>query len=313
MAKELPFFKFEPNQWENGNIQMCSFEAQGIFMNVCSMYWQRLGDLPYKLAVQKICKGNATAFDSLIQDDVIKVIDGMICIDFLNEQLLECGNVSKVNSENARLGWEKRRKEAKAMRPHSEPNAIREDKRREDKKREENKIHSSTFVDSGVVKNITLSERSSNFRLEVLEFGKYTYTPQMLENFIGHWSQPIGAKKLKMKFEKERDSKGWDLNLRLKKWASNNFDKIPCYLTEIKSIQQKKGEFKELLSAFKEKYKSDTLNGFYRHWTQPENKPNPVKLRWEDEEHWDMGARLKTWSESSFNKKAEEEAYKIPQ
>ena len=22
MAKELPYFKFEPNQWENGNIQM---------------------------------------------------------------------------------------------------------------------------------------------------------------------------------------------------------------------------------------------------------------------------------------------------
>ena len=26
MAKELPYFKFEPNQWENGNIQMLSRE-----------------------------------------------------------------------------------------------------------------------------------------------------------------------------------------------------------------------------------------------------------------------------------------------
>lgn len=147
MAKELPFFKFEPNQWENGNIQMCSLEAQGIFMNVCSMYWQRLGDLPYKLAVQKICKGNATAFDSLIEDDVIKVIDGMICIDFLNEQLLEFGNVSKVNSENARLGWEKRRKEATVMRPHSEPNAIRGDKRRGEEIREEKKLLSTSVDD----------------------------------------------------------------------------------------------------------------------------------------------------------------------
>jgi hypothetical protein len=146
MAKELPFFKFEPSSWENGKIQMCSFEAQGIFMNVCSMYWQRLGDLPYKLAVQKICKGNATAFDSLIEDQIIKVVDGHICIDFLNEQLSEFDNVSKTNSENARLGWEKRRKEAIAMRPHTDPNAIRGEERRGEKKRED-KIQ-STSVDN---------------------------------------------------------------------------------------------------------------------------------------------------------------------
>lgn len=139
MAKELPFFKFEPSLWENGNIQICSFEAQGVFVNVCSMYWQRLGDLPYKLAVQKACKGNATALDSLCDDGIIKLIDGMICIDFLNEQLAEFGNTSKVNSENARSGWEKRRKDATAKRPQSDRNAIREEKRREDERIEDKK------------------------------------------------------------------------------------------------------------------------------------------------------------------------------
>jgi hypothetical protein len=132
MAKELPYFKFEPNQWENGNIQMCSFEAQGVFIAVCSMYWQRLGDLPYKLALGKICNGNATALNSLSEHEVIKVIDGNICIDFLNEQLSEFTSISETNSENARSGWEKRRLKATAMRPHSEGNAIRGDKRREE-------------------------------------------------------------------------------------------------------------------------------------------------------------------------------------
>lgn len=102
------------------------------------MYWQRLGDLPYKLAVQKICKGNATAFDSLITDHIIKVIDGMICIDFLNEQLAEFENNSKTNSENARLGWEKRRNNATAKRPQSEGNAIRGEEIRGEKSKEEN-------------------------------------------------------------------------------------------------------------------------------------------------------------------------------
>lgn len=101
------------------------------------MYWQRLGNLPYKLALQKVCGGNATALDSLIEENVIKLIDGDLCIDFLNEQLSGFENTSKTNSENARNGWLKRRNNAAAMRPHSDPNAIREEKIKEDKKKED--------------------------------------------------------------------------------------------------------------------------------------------------------------------------------
>lgn len=137
MAKELPYFKFEPGQWENGNIQICTFEEQGVFINVCSMYWQRLGELPYKLALQKICKGNATALDSLINDNIIKVEDGMICIDFLNEQLNDFENVRETNSRNAREGWKKRKNDATALPPQSDPNAIREEEKREEKKKED--------------------------------------------------------------------------------------------------------------------------------------------------------------------------------
>lgn len=140
MAKELPYFKFEPGQWENGSIQICSFEEQGIFISVCSMYWQRLGDLPYKLAVQKACKGNATALDSLIEEQILKVVDGKLVIDFLNEQLSEFEALSERNSQNAKNRWNKVKKDATAMRPHSDRNAIREDKRREEESREEKKI-----------------------------------------------------------------------------------------------------------------------------------------------------------------------------
>lgn len=145
MDKELPWFKFKPAQWENGNIQLCSAEEKGVFIGVCSMYWQRLGDLPYKLAVQKICGGNATAIDSLYVAGIIKIVDGLICIDFLNEQLSEFENTSQINSENARLGWEKRRNKATALRPQSDPNARREEKRREESERRGNQNHSGGF------------------------------------------------------------------------------------------------------------------------------------------------------------------------
>jgi len=149
MAKELPYFKFEPNQWENGNIQICDSHDKGLFIDLCSIYWSRIGDLPLKLAVKKLCGGDATAFDSLIKEKIFAVIDGMICIDFLNEQLEEFEAISKTNSENARLGWEKRRKKATAKRPQSDRNAIREEKRREEERREEGEGEGSPALVSG--------------------------------------------------------------------------------------------------------------------------------------------------------------------
>ena len=142
MAKELPYFKFEPNQWENGNIQMCSNEDKGLFIELCCMYWSRLGDVPLKLAVNKLCAGNATAFDSLIKENIFTVIDGLICIDFLNEQLGEFDNTSKKNSKNAKDGWVKRRlskdesdRNATAFDSQSQSDAIREEKIREEDKK----------------------------------------------------------------------------------------------------------------------------------------------------------------------------------
>lgn len=145
MAKELPYFKFEPNQWENGNIQMLSREDKGLFIDLCSMYWSRLGDVPFKLAVQKLCGGNATALDSLCEEKIIEVIDSNIYINFLSEQLNEFEDVSKQNSKNAKDGWVKRRKQkeesernATALNSQCENDAIREDKIKEDKKKKEN-------------------------------------------------------------------------------------------------------------------------------------------------------------------------------
>jgi len=140
MAKELPYFKFEPNQWENGNIQMLSREDKGLFIDLCSMYWSRLGDLPLKLATQKLCAGNATALNSLCDEKIIEILDGNIFIKFLSEQLNEFEDTSKQNSKNAKEGWEKRRKQkeesernATALNSQCESDAIREDKSKEDK------------------------------------------------------------------------------------------------------------------------------------------------------------------------------------
>lgn len=208
MAKELPYFKFEPSAWENGNIQLCSFEAQGVFMNVCSVYWQRLGDLPYKLAVQKICKGNATALDSLIEEKIIKLIEGMVCIDFLNEQLAEFENISSKNADNARLGWQKRRKDATAEPPHSERNAIREEEIRGEERKEENI--------NGADKSATLEGRAVFF-MEKVSVHIPDYPKEMLRRFYDYWTEKNEGGR-KMRFEMQ---KVFDIKKRLTTWSNN--------------------------------------------------------------------------------------------
>ena len=212
MAKELPYFKFEPNQWENGNIQMLSREDKGLFIDLCSMYWSRLGDVPLKLAIQKLCAGNATALNSLCDEKIIEVLDGNIFIKFLSEQLNEFEDTSKQNSKNAKEGWEKRRKlkdecerNASASNPQCENDAIREDKIKEDK------INS-------------LEVRSQIFKDSLLDF-KNKYQVNMLKEFYNYWTEPNQSKS-KMRFELE---KTWSLDRRLETWAKreNSFNVKP--------------------------------------------------------------------------------------
>ena len=145
MAKELPYFKFETSEWDNGTIQMCSRETKGLFIDLCSMYWARLGDIKTKLALQKLCNGNANALQELIEEDIIQILDEKIVIYFLDEQLKEFNAVSDKRKKAANKRWEQptenKAVNANALQVQSKSNAIREEKIREDK----NKI--PTFIE----------------------------------------------------------------------------------------------------------------------------------------------------------------------
>lgn len=211
MAKELPYFKFEPNQWENGNIQMLSREDKGLFIDLCSMYWSRLGDVPLKLAIQKLCAGNATALKSLCDEKIIEVLEDNIYIKFLSEQLNEFEDVSKQNSKNAKEGWEKRRKlkeeserNATALNPQCENDAIREDKIKENKK---------------IESKPSLETRALAFKSELVPF-KQTYSINMLKSFYDYWTEPNHTK-TKMLFELK---KTFDVERRLRTWSKREKD-----------------------------------------------------------------------------------------
>jgi hypothetical protein len=154
-----------------------------------------------------------------------------------------------------------------------------------------------------------IEEREEEFRQHVYDVGGAIYTKLMLDRFISSWTEPDRGRGIsqKMKFEKEST---WNTSRRLATWARNNYDNIVCYLTDSqKTIQVKKKEFAVALEPFLPKYGKDLLNAFYRHWAQPENVPNPQRLRWELEEFWDLAARLQSWASKPHNQPQQNNQY----
>lgn len=146
MAKDLPYFKFEPQAWDTGNIQMCSRESKGLFADLCSLYWSRLGELPYALALQKLCNGIDDAFQELKKHQIFGVVDDQIVIDFLDEQLLERNLVSEERRKAAKKRWS----DANALQMESKRNARRGEEKREEKSKEKKKplrAYEVPFVD----------------------------------------------------------------------------------------------------------------------------------------------------------------------
>lgn len=134
MSQRLPYFKFETARWLIGDICFEPLEAQGLFINICAIYWQR----DCVLSVEDIHKRfpKANAFD-LLSGRYFKVENGFINIAFLDEQFAERTGRAKVNSRNGALGG--RGNKANALQKESEPKAKESniDKIREDKIREE--------------------------------------------------------------------------------------------------------------------------------------------------------------------------------
>lgn len=200
MAKELPYFKFEPSEWLEGNIQICSDTATVCFINLCSGYWTKLGCISYAFALHKYCRKDKSVIDELIQNNIISISEEKIVINFLDEQLKEFKQTSEKRREAANKRWS----DASAMQMHSKSNAIREEKRREDK----------SILDN----NKSIIDRKTSFSHTISEicFEK-NILPIDEKEFFEYWSEH-GEKDKKMRFEKQ---KSFNIALRLERWMKN--------------------------------------------------------------------------------------------
>jgi hypothetical protein len=106
MAKELPYFQFEPAEYLTKNISFCSLSAQGLFINICSYYWQRGCKITKEQVLKRLNYPNE--LDELIQEGIIDVKDDFIIIKFLDNQLNNVKSKKEDKSTKGSIGNLKR-------------------------------------------------------------------------------------------------------------------------------------------------------------------------------------------------------------
>jgi hypothetical protein len=172
MAKNFPYFKFVATEWLTGDIVYEDFHIQGLFINICALYWQRDG----KLSLEDINKRYKTEIIGNLIDRFFTVNDGFISIKFLDEQLIDAGHISKVNSENGKKGAMAKRNKANAKRTLSDTQA---NLSKEEEKKNKNKN-----------KNNNKSKEEKEIKVEdiILYFTENGYSDIAAKKFYNYYS-----------------------------------------------------------------------------------------------------------------------------
>ncbi len=206
MAKNFPYFKFFPTEWLTGNIAYEDLEIQGLFINICSIYWQRDGVLSIEDIKRRYKKENL--IDSLVSGSFIKVENELISIDFLNEQLDAANHISRKNSENG-----KKSAALKALKLKEKSTTVELSLNESSTNKNKNKNESKLEVNN-------IDSRKLKFA-DTLKPYLEKYGRDMLKDFYQYWTEP---NKSGTKFKQEM-LKTWDVSRRLETWSRNDFGK----------------------------------------------------------------------------------------
>lgn len=145
MAKELPYFQFEPAEYLTRDVSFCSLSSQGLFVNLCCYYWQRECCLTKEQLLRRL--NYPDDLQELIDEGVIDLTENQINIKFLDAQYVKATKQSNINSINGSKGGRPRKEnptksenKPNALNSLTETKGIREEKIIKDKIKEDNKI-----------------------------------------------------------------------------------------------------------------------------------------------------------------------------
>ena len=126
MAKELPYFKFFPAEWLLGRISDETDNIQGTFIKVCAVYWHENCSITIDNLYRKCHKSKVEA---LVNRNYITVEDGIVIIEFLDEQFSELTDLSDRRSNAGRKGGQAKVKQTLSKR-QANPKHLEKNKKR---------------------------------------------------------------------------------------------------------------------------------------------------------------------------------------
>ena len=91
MAKYLPFFKFDADDYLTGKIQLCDMETQGIFTNLCAMIWRENGALIKDRFLHKKLNVTSSTLERCLSDlkelEIVSENNEVLSVKFISSQL----------------------------------------------------------------------------------------------------------------------------------------------------------------------------------------------------------------------------------
>lgn len=127
-TNNLHYFQFDPSVFCNADISCLSLTEQGLFIQICSMYWNRgCCSIAKELLKQKL--GNENLIDNLIEQKILKIEkNGDVFVNFLKEQYVELNAKYLKRSQAGRFGGlakaQKSLSNATAMPEQCQSNAV---------------------------------------------------------------------------------------------------------------------------------------------------------------------------------------------
>jgi hypothetical protein len=115
MAKELPYFRFTVQEWQNGDIDLEPYEIKGLFIDICGFYWLRDCAVTKELLFKKY-RNDLALLEQCFTIGVLKVDEqnGFVSIGFLDEQFDLLSEKRKKRQKAGKLGGLKKASNAKA-------------------------------------------------------------------------------------------------------------------------------------------------------------------------------------------------------
>ena len=107
--KELPYFKFFPDEWMNGDVTLLSEDLQGIYLKICCYYWKRNCDMTVTKLKQRYNTVITEQWDELFLSGVLKQgLNDRLIIKWLDLQWSERSREFNQKSKAGKIGMKNR-------------------------------------------------------------------------------------------------------------------------------------------------------------------------------------------------------------